>query len=65
MTVSRRQFVADASMLGILIALMPELAAAQDAAPRRLRPDDTPHDSYDFWNGFFDSVNPIQQELRE
>ena len=23
--------------------------------------DDTPHDSYDFWNGFFDSVNPLSQ----
>jgi hypothetical protein len=57
MTLSRRQFVADASMLGMLIALMPELAAAQNAASQAA-PDDTPHDSYDFWNGFFDSVNP-------
>ena len=58
MTVSRRQFVADASALGILMALMPELAAAQNAAPQAAS-DDTPHDSYDFWNGFFDSVNPL------
>jgi hypothetical protein len=57
MTISRRSFVADASMLGLLTALMPELAAAQDAAPQAAT-DDTPHDSYDFWNGFFDSVNP-------
>src|ERR1039458_1900586 len=57
MTLSRRSFVADASMLGLLAALMPELAAAQDAAPQAPA-DDTPHDSYDFWNGFFDSVNP-------
>jgi hypothetical protein len=56
-TLSRRSFVADASMLGLLAALMPELAAAQDAAPQAPA-DDTPHDSYDFWNGFFDSVNP-------
>ena len=47
-------------MLGLLAALMPELAAAQDAAPQASA-DDTPHDSYDFWNGFFDSVNPYSQ----
>ncbi len=57
MTLSRRRFVADASSLGLLIALLPELAAAQDTAPPATL-DDTPHDSYDFWNGFFDSVNP-------
>jgi uncharacterized membrane protein YgcG len=58
MTVSRRRFVADASLFGIFTALLPELAAAQDRAPQVLA-DDTPHDSYDFWNGFFDSVNPL------
>jgi hypothetical protein len=57
MTISRRSFVADASCLGLLTALLPQLAAAQDAAPQAAA-DDTPHDSYDFWNGFFDSVNP-------
>ena len=60
MSLSRRQFVADTSMLGLLTALMPELAAAQDAAGQATL-DDTPHDSYDFWNGFFDSVNPMSQ----
>jgi hypothetical protein len=60
MTLSRRSFVTDASMLGLLAALMPQLAAAQDAAPQAPT-DDTPHDSYDFWNGFFDSVNPYSQ----
>jgi hypothetical protein len=60
MTISRRSFVVDASMLGLLTALMPELAAAQNAAPLSAA-DDTPHDSYDFWNGFFDSVNPMSQ----
>jgi uncharacterized membrane protein YgcG len=58
MTLSRRSFVADASMLGLLTALLPQLAAAQDAAPHTAA-DDTPHDSYDFWNGFFDSVDPF------
>jgi uncharacterized membrane protein YgcG len=60
MTLSRRRFVADASYLGLLIALLPELAAAQGAAAQ-VSTDDTPHDSYDFWNGFFDSVNPLSQ----
>jgi hypothetical protein len=39
---------------------MPELAAAQAATPQAAA-GDTPHDSYDFWNGFFDSVNPLSQ----
>jgi uncharacterized membrane protein YgcG len=45
-------------MLGLLTALLPELAAAQDSAGQATL-DDTPHDSYGFWNGFFDSVNPM------
>lgn len=57
MPVSRRQFVADSSMLGLLTALLPQLAAADDG--HQDAGDDTPHDSYDFWNGFFDSVNPL------
>ncbi len=57
MSLSRRRFVMDASMLGLLTALMPELAAAQNDAPQAPA-EDTPHDSYDFWNGFYDSVNP-------
>ncbi len=60
MSVSRRRFVTDASALGLFAALLPELAAAQNAAPQ-VAPEDTPHDSYDFWNGFFDSVNPYSQ----
>jgi hypothetical protein len=60
MSLSRRRFVTDASFLGLLTALLPELAAAQDAASQAA-PEDTPHDSYDFWNGFFDSVNPYSQ----
>ena len=60
MTLSRRSFVADASCLGLLMALMPDLAAAQ-ANSSQVAEADTPHDSYDFWNGFFDSVNPLSQ----
>jgi hypothetical protein len=57
MSISRRAFVTDASALSLLVALLPELAAAQSVASQAA-PEDTPHDSYDFWNGFFDSVNP-------
>ena len=57
MSISRRAFVTDASVLSLLMAILPELAAAQNAASQSGL-EDTPHDSYDFWNGFFDSVNP-------
>lgn len=60
MSLSRRAFVADASALSLLVALLPELAMGQNAAPQAVS-DDTPHDSYDFWNGFFDSVNPTSK----
>lgn len=60
MSVSRRRFVADASILSLLGALLPDLAAAQAATPQTAA-EDTPHDSYDFWNGFYDSVNPYSQ----
>jgi hypothetical protein len=60
MSLSRRAFVADASALSLLVAILPELAMGQNAAPQAAS-DDTPHDSYDFWNGFFDSVNPTSK----
>jgi hypothetical protein len=58
MTVSRRLFMADASALAMIAALSPQLAAAQEAAAANVPAEDLPHDSYNFWNGFFDSVNP-------
>ena len=60
MSLSRRDFVADASILGVLAGLAPQLEAAQAAAPQPAT-EDAPHDSYDFWGGFFDSVNPVIQ----
>jgi hypothetical protein len=67
MTASRRQFLADASVFGTLAALFPGLAAAQNPATDQASSpnagDDAPHDSYDFWNGFFDSVNPYSQNF--
>jgi hypothetical protein len=61
MALSRRNFLADASALGMLAALLPELAAAQASTAAQAPSEELPHDSYDFWNGFFDSVNPQSQ----
>jgi hypothetical protein len=59
---TRRDFLADASVFGMLAAMFPGLTAAQNsAADHASSPnagEDAPHDSFDFWNGFFDSVNP-------
>jgi hypothetical protein len=61
---SRRDFLADASVFGMLAAMFPAMAAAQNSAAAHPSStnseaaEDLPHDSYDFWNGFFDSVNP-------
>jgi hypothetical protein len=57
MSLSRRCFVADASASACLPLSCPNLPPHR--TPLRKAPtEDTPHDSYDFWNGFFDSVNP-------
>jgi len=62
MPVSRRAFLADASALGMITALLPQLAAAQASTPppppHPVPTEDLPHDSYSFWNGFYNSVNP-------
>jgi len=59
MSVSRRAFLADASALGMIAALLPQLAAGQTQASGAAGPgEDLPHDSFNFWNGFYDSVNP-------
>ena len=56
MPVSRRNFLSHAPALGLFGALMPELLAQQPGGPSA--PPEGPHDSLDFWGGFFDSVNP-------
>lgn len=60
MTVSRRNFVGNSLAIGLLSSLLPPEAAmalSQESASSA-SPEDAPHDSYDFWNGFYDSVNP-------
>lgn len=59
MSVSRRRFLGDASALSLMAALLPGFSEAQDAANQQEASGDAPHDSFDFWNGFFDSVNPM------
>jgi hypothetical protein len=66
MTVSRRNFLADASALAMIAALVPELAAGQSPGaftntPGAFSTEDLPHDSFSFWNGYFDSVNPYSK----
>jgi hypothetical protein len=67
MSFSRRNFLTDASMLGLMSAMLPELAAAQAQAEKthtqatKAHAQYLPHDSYQFWNGFFDSVNPLSR----
>jgi hypothetical protein len=62
MSLSRRELLNDASILGLLAAMVPELSAARAQAPQmantRASTDEAPHDSFSFWDGFFDSVNP-------
>jgi hypothetical protein len=61
MSVSRRRFLGDASAIGFMAALLPGISAAQETAQQSSSAEDAPHDSYDFWNGFFDSVNPMSR----
>jgi hypothetical protein len=61
MSVSRRHFVGNGLALGLLAQMLPpEAAAAFAQAPAAARPDpsEAPHDSFDFWSGFYDEVNP-------
>jgi hypothetical protein len=51
MSISRRTFSGNALALAFASALFDSQAA------RALSSDEAPHDAYEFWNGFFDSVN--------
>lgn len=62
MAVSRRSFVADASVFGVLAALLPQMAASQNSETMQWSKADLPHDSFAFWNGFFNSVNPYSAD---
>ena len=57
MSLSRRDLMSEAPILGMLAALATEANAARGQDPQ-VSSEDAPHDSYQFWNGFFDSVNP-------
>ena len=51
MNLSRRDLMNEASIMGLLAAMAPELKAAQ-AEASKTSGDDAPHDSFNFWNGF-------------
>ena len=46
----------------MIAALLPQLAAGQTQPSGAASADDLPHDSYSFWNGFYDSVNPYSPD---
>jgi len=60
MSVTRRSFVGNSLALGLLSSLLPPDAASalaqQPSAPSDTA--DAPHDPFDFWSGFYDSVDP-------
>jgi uncharacterized membrane protein YgcG len=60
MSVSRRRFVGNGLAIGLLSSLLPPEAAEALSQQSGAAPDpaDTPHDSFDFWSGFYDEVNP-------
>jgi uncharacterized membrane protein YgcG len=61
MSVSRRRFVGNGLALGLLSSVLPpETALALSQQPNAVpaEPADAPHDAFDFWSGFYDSVNP-------
>jgi hypothetical protein len=64
MTISRRDLMSEAPIFGLLAAIAPELNAARAQVPQ-VSNEDAPHDSFSFWNGFFDSVNPDVQSSGE
>jgi hypothetical protein len=63
MSVSRRNFLSNAAALSMLAAMIPpeELMALEQQEPASSGQTDQPelpHNSKQFWSGFFDSVNP-------
>jgi hypothetical protein len=49
-------------VFGMLAGVLPQIAAGQTASEVSASGEDLPHDSYDFWNGFFNSVNPYSAD---
>jgi len=60
MTVSRRSFLGRAAVMGMLASVLtPEqMHALEQADASEASVQELPHDSPQFWGGFYDSVNP-------
>lgn len=60
MSVTRRNFVGNGLALGLFSSLLPPEAASALAQQSAASPEpaDAPHDAFDFWSGFYDSVDP-------
>jgi hypothetical protein len=64
MSISRRTFSGNALALAFASALFnadPALGLRATDTPSA----DAPHDAYEFWNGFFDSVNPTSPDYKK
>ena len=61
MPLSRRTFSGNALALAFASALFDLDAAARADVSSA----EAPHDAYEFWNGFFDSVNTAQPRLQK
>jgi hypothetical protein len=60
MSISRRRFVGNGLAIGLLSSFLPPETAMALSQQTGAAPEgpDTPHDSFDFWSGFYDEVNP-------
>jgi hypothetical protein len=60
---SRRSFVSDVSTIGLLSCLLPTIGESQSTSPAVASDEaEYPHVASDFWNGFYDSVNPLSSK---
>jgi hypothetical protein len=61
MPLSRRTFSGNALALAFASALFDLSAAARADVSSA----EAPHDAYEFWNGFFDSVNTLSPDYKK
>ena len=65
MSISRRTFSGNALALAFASSLFRSDAAFALPRSGQGASEDAPHDAYEFWNGFFDSVNPTNPDYRK
>jgi hypothetical protein len=65
MSISRRTFSGNAFALALASALLGSDEALALPVSGQASMEDAPHDAYEFWNGFFDSVNPASPDYHK